>query len=111
MMSVLFSAFLLHQIENYRLEKLFYHESDQQLELEVMMKYTWDTIHEELKEEKHVLTADIVFPTGNALVTTRDLGPEVEIIIVCSTQKGREYKATILYDKENYKVRAWYETI
>ncbi len=109
-MSVIFSSFLLHQVENYRLERMFYHESDQQFELEIMMKYTWDIIEEQLEGDQHDISTLITFSRGSATVTVKDLGIEKEVIIICTTKMGREYKATILYDMEGEKVIGWYET-
>ncbi|MGD6780911.1 competence type IV pilus minor pilin ComGG [Sutcliffiella horikoshii] len=109
--SVIVSSFLLHQIENYRLEKMFYHESDQQFELEVMMKYAWDKVEEQLKEEREEIISSFEMPRGEAAVTVKELGTEREIVIVCTTRMAREYKATILYDMEEKKVLGWYETI
>ncbi|WP_226680036.1 competence type IV pilus minor pilin ComGG [Sutcliffiella horikoshii] len=110
-LSVIISSFLLHQVENYRLEKMFYHESDQQFELEVMMKYTWDIVEEQLKEEREEIISSVEMPRGEATVTVKELGTESELVIVCTTRTGREYKATILYDMEEKKVLGWYETI
>lgn len=109
-LSVIISSFLLHQVENYRLEKMFYHESDQQFELEGMMKYTWDIVEEQLKEEREIISS-IEMPRGEAKVTVKEVGAEREIVIVCTTRTGREYKANILYDMEEKKVLGWYETI
>lgn len=109
--SVIFSSFLLHQMENYRLEKMFYHESDQQFELEVMMKYAWDMVEEQLEEEREVIISSIEMPRGEAKVTVKELGAEREIVIVCTTRRGREYRATVIYDMEKKEVLAWYETI
>ncbi|KPB05206.1 hypothetical protein AAV98_07615 [Bacillus sp. CHD6a] len=109
-MSVLMSAFLLHQIESFRLEKLFYHETNQQMELEAMMKYTWDTTLAESLMEGSNPSSVYVFPTGEASVTSKDVGDKKEIMISCSTTEGREYKATILYDMGIQEVIAWYET-
>lgn len=110
-MSVIFSSFLLHQVENYRLERMFYHESDQQFELEIMMKYAWDIVEQQLEEEREDIASSIVLPGGEATVTVKVLAEEWEIIIVCTTSIGREYKATILYDIEEKKVLGWYEAI
>lgn len=110
-LSVIVSSFLLHQMENYRLEKMFYHESDQQFELEVMMKYAWDKVEEQLKEERGEISSSFVMPRGEAIVTVKELGAEREIVIVCTTRTAREYRATILYDMEEKKVLGWYETI
>lgn len=108
--SMIFSSFLLHQVENYRLEKMFYHESDQQFELEVMMKYTWDIIEEQLEGEQQDIASSHSFSGGSATVALKDLGADKEIIIICTTRMGREYRATILYDMEGKKVLGWYET-
>ncbi|TYS68072.1 hypothetical protein FZC76_09970 [Sutcliffiella horikoshii] len=104
------SAFLLHQIESYRLEKLFYHETNQQLELEAMMKYTWDTIQAESLLVGSNPAPIYIFPTGEASVTSKDVDEIKEIMIICSTTEGREYKATIIYDMGIHEVIAWYET-
>ncbi len=110
-LSVLFSSFLLHQIENYRLEKLFYHEVKQQFDLDVMMKYTWDFIEGQLIDEQQDITSSLVFARGDAKVTTKNIGSAKEIIIVCTTSMGRVYRAIILYDLENKKVLEWHENI
>lgn len=109
-MSILLSAFLLHQIESFRLEKLFYHETNQQMELEAMMKYTWDTIRAESLMAGNNPYPNYIFPTGVASVTSKDLDEKKEIMIICSTTEGREYKATIIYDMGIQEVIAWYET-
>jgi hypothetical protein len=98
-------------VENYRLEKMFFHESDQQFELEVMMKYTWDIVEQQLEAGREDIASFVAFPNGDGevTVTVKELGAEREIVIVCTTRNGREYKATILYDLEEKKVLGWYE--
>lgn len=108
--SVLLSSFLLHQMENYRLEKMFYHETNQQYELEAMMKYSWDMVEEMLKVENELVSHTVTFPKGNAVITVKALGIEREIAIVCTTLEGREYRATIIYNADMKKIVAWYET-
>jgi hypothetical protein len=98
-------------VENYRLEKMFYHESDLQFELEVMMKYTWDIVEQQLEAGGEDIVSSVTLPEGEAKVTVKELGAEREIVIVCTTRNGREYKATILYDLEEKKVLDWYEAI
>ncbi|WP_078379735.1 competence type IV pilus minor pilin ComGG [Sutcliffiella halmapala] len=110
MLSVLLSGFLLHQIELYRMEKLFYAESDELFELEHMMKYSWDSVENELQTDTFPLLNSISFPSGTATISTQDTYPIAQIKIICVTTNDRRYEATIQYDRAAYQVISWIET-
>jgi hypothetical protein len=110
LLSILLSAFLLHQIELYRMEKLFYEESDQLYELESMMKYSWDRVEKELLEDKFPPLESISFPTGSSTISWENTYPITQIKIICTTDAKRVYEATIHYDRTTYRMVSWVET-
>ncbi|QFT89791.1 hypothetical protein FIU87_14100 [Bacillus sp. THAF10] len=111
MMSGLLSLFLLHQIESFRLENLFYHEAEQQFRLDSMMKYTWDAVHHELENEDEVQTSSLRFPNGTSTISTQTKDEIVEIQISCLTDSGRSYQAIVIYSMNNHEVVSWNENL
>lgn len=109
MLTLLVSAFLLHQIELYKMEQLFYAETEELFELESMMKYTWDHVEKELQTETLPSNSSLSFPTGSATIIIQDRGQNIEIKIVCLTKQGRRYEATIQYDPTAQQVVNWTE--
>jgi hypothetical protein len=108
-LSFLLSLYLLHQIELYRLEKMFYHESNQLLELEGMMKYTWDAVHKELLEDKFPPIKSIQFRNGQSSISAEDKFPQTRISILCVLGDNRRYEALIVFDRESKQIISWTE--
>ncbi|WP_230499217.1 competence type IV pilus minor pilin ComGG [Sutcliffiella rhizosphaerae] len=110
-MCSLLSYMLLHQIENYRLEKMFYFEADQQFKLEAMMKYSWDVVQNELEKDGQIRADSIHFPYGSASINIKELGEELEITILCMTREERSYQAKVIYDIVNFEFLKWTENL
>lgn len=110
LLSLLISSMLLHQIELYRMENAFYTESGELFELESMMRYSWEKVEGDLEVGRFPPLSQIDFPKGNAVITANDEYPVTQIKIICTTNKGRQYEATILYEQTTYRVVSWVES-
>ena len=97
--SVIVSAFLMHHIQLYSVEKSFFHEVEQVQLLDNMIKYGIDKLENEMKDGNWNPNGLLTLPNGFVSYVIVDKGTFFELKINANTNEGRSNTVTIHFKK------------
>lgn len=106
-MAMIMTAYLLHHIQMYNLEKRFYFETNQVHNLEIMIKYVWDMLEVQLVNDEHVESGIKGFSTGEVEFIISEKDTILTIMLRARTLSGRVNDVKVIYDQNEKKVISW----
>ncbi|AST92523.1 hypothetical protein BC6307_15105 [Sutcliffiella cohnii] len=106
-MAMIMTAYLLHHIQLYNLEKRFYFETNQVHDLEIMIKYVWDMLEAQIVNDEYVESGIKDFSTGEVEFNISEKEPLLTIVLRARALSGRVNDVKVIYDQNEKKVISW----